>query len=159
MANERQPLLVTPEEAHQISTVIRRVLNMRGLGVTNSPDGITINPPPPVFEVHSAPPNDLFIVKVTGNRTGGGQYAGKIVRAATSTLSYTGNLSASEIADDTGAPDCTIINPHEQSQSTHAITASTQICSYFTAVKTGQVDESGLPVLRIIDGFDMKSCS
>lgn len=99
-----------------------------------------------------------MIVKVTGNRTGGGKYAGKIVRAVTATLSYSGNLAASDIADDADAPDCTLINPHEQGQSTHALTASPQTCVYYTAARTWQLDEDDLPVLRIIDGFDAKAC-
>ncbi len=43
--SERQPLLVTTREARDIWSAVRRILKMRGHGVTNSPDGITIAAP------------------------------------------------------------------------------------------------------------------
>lgn len=100
----------------------------------------------------------IVLIKIIGNRTGGGKYSAQIVRKPVTAVSYTGNLTASDIADTTTAIDCTAINPHEESQSTHSLTASTVTCHYYAGELTGQVDEAGLPVVRIIGGIDLEGC-
>lgn len=47
MADELRPLLVTERQVRTLETVIKRVLSIRGRGVSNGPAGITINPPMP----------------------------------------------------------------------------------------------------------------
>lgn len=114
-----------------------------------------VGPPLPVLP-HT--PRIIVNVKITGNRTGGGKYAGLIVNEPGAALSYSGNLSAAEIGNETGAAACTAINPHEEGESSHLLTETPVTCHFFAAVITHRKDENNLPVVRIIGGIDLEDC-
>lgn len=46
MSESRQPLMVTESQAEQVASAVSRVLGMRGVGVKNSPSGITLTRSP-----------------------------------------------------------------------------------------------------------------
>lgn len=101
--------------------------------------------------------NSVAVVKVTGNRSGGGKYSGFIADLSVGTLGYTGNLGESEIGS-AGETSITIINAQEMGKSTHAITAATQVTKYFIGFKMPKPDASDLPVY-LINGIDLKACT
>jgi hypothetical protein len=84
MSETQRPLLVTEDQARKLESVVRRVLNMNGTGVTNSPDAITIAIPPAPrqmalptsgggsirqFKITSAPAGDQLATAATWDGT------------------------------------------------------------------------------------------
>lgn len=138
----------------------RKVASIRGDGVTNSIDCITIawpprqrNPMPP--RMGSNP--DVVIVKLTANESGGGKYAGRILTGSSSALVAT-NLSAGDLGNVPSEDDALVLNLQEMGQSTHDIdVAGTQI--YFVGLVIGVTSEDNARRIVVIDGTQWENCT
>lgn len=135
-----------------------KIDSLRGDGVTNTRDRIVISQRQSAAALqHFAAPVQIVIVKIGSALPGGGKYRGYLTRGVVETLSTSTALSNSEIAEATQT-EITIINPQETGKSTHALTASPVICSFFPAIPLGRLDDEGKPVYAVW-GIDLKECT
>lgn len=137
MADDLLPLLVSRAEAIQLLSVMRRVTKLRGDGVTNNPDAITIAWPR--TQTPSLPPMpasggiSLVPVYPVNTRHCGGVYKGWLAGWSSPGTNWTttdkmdGAFWESKVPvvlDGTGAKiEITLINPVEFNVTTHALTA------------------------------------
>jgi hypothetical protein len=99
-----------------------------------------------------------YIVKVTGDASGGGKYTGVLMyQTATGTIPVTGNLSETEIGA-VQAVTVTVLNIPELGAATHDLTSGTPKNKYFHAIRSPR-RASDDTIVFIINGLDWEACT
>ncbi len=97
------------------------------------------------------------LVKITDPESGGGKYAGYILRPPTTAATASGDLTEAEIGVVTDATNCLILNTREVGKSTHDLASSGYLPLVFPGRIVG-VTAEGKPIV-VIDGAQQKDCS
>jgi hypothetical protein len=99
-----------------------------------------------------------YIVKVTGNASGGGKYTGVLMyQTATGTIPVTGNLAETEIGAVQAVP-VTILNLAEQGLATHRLTTGTPQNKHYPAIRSSR-RASDDTIVFLINAVDVEVCS
>lgn len=129
-----------------------------GVRVFIVPNGYSDDDPPvPRWLIQTSGIGGVERVRVLGNASGGGKYSGAIVQIPVAAISQAGDLVDSDLGSNSIS--VLILNAAEVGQSTHDLTADTQIQKTFIAVYLGMsADDPSQPVYQI-NGFDWAECS
>ncbi len=68
-------------------------------------------------------------------------------------------LGNADIIDSATMTEVTGYNPHENGKNTHALTAGSPNTFHWSVVFEDRLDENDVPIVRIIDAFNIKSCA
>lgn len=135
----------------------RKVDSIRGPGVVNSPDSITISSAGGSVNQSGEWEFKWVLVKVVSAAAGGGKYNGRILEHATADIPDAGNLSVSELGTVPSLDNCLVLNPPEIGKSTHDLTTGTPNAQYFWGV-VFHVNSNGTRVV-LLTGYDWLNCS
>ena len=127
---------------------------IRGPGVTNKPDSITINSPPASQSTPAPfPTSNIRPIVISGNETGGGFYKGFFLTGSASQSNAASTLSLPLSGMSTGTNSILIFNPAENGSTTHLISASDTTMAYGAGLIIGVTTEATpRPIAMLLEG-------